>query len=341
MLRRKKPVWTWRAGDVSMAKGNHNVSNSRESVMDEAIAWHLGLEEADAAQWHDFIAWLEADPAHAEAYDRLTLEDAEWEAPAAAPSPRMMTQPLHVRRGWLRWGGAAGGLAAAAAAAWFAIMPAAVTADPYALETAPGVHRSVSLSDGTHIRMNGGTRLVLDHKDPRIATLEHGEAMFEVVHHSDRPFEVHAGSVTLRDVGTVFNVARSESRLRVGVAEGEVLYQPDQEKLSLRKGMQLALREGAGQATVTQVDASSVGGWTNGHLDFRDVALSSVAEDVSRSTGVKVAVAPTMADRRFTGTLRLDRSPGEVARSLAALADAVAVQDGPRWVISPKSGGAR
>ena len=78
--------------------------------------------------------------------------------------------------------------------------------------------------------------------------------------------------------------------------------------------------------TLTHVAAENVGGWSSGRLDFREVALTTVAEDVSRSTGARLTVAPELADRLFTGTLRLDRPSDEVIRSLAALADGATVE---------------
>jgi transmembrane sensor len=314
--------------------------------MDEAIAWHIGLEQAGAEEWHRFVRWLEADPAHAEAYDRVTMESAAL-SPARLenilPAPvvdhsNVVAMPS--RRNWLRWGGASGGVVAAAAAAWLAFMPVAVTPDSYAIETQPGMRHTVTLADGTKVQMNGGTRLILDRNQPRMATLEHGEAVFNVVHHVDKPFEVRSGNVTLRDVGTVFNVARSGPALRVAVAEGSVLYQPEHEAVPLARGMVLATRDGEDRVTLSHVDAETVGGWANGHLDFREVALTTVAEDVSRSTGAHVKVSPALAGRLFTGTLRLDRPSDEVVRSLAALADSDLSRDGPDWVIRPKSGGA-
>src|SRR6478735_4644976 len=111
-------------------------------VMDEAIAWHLGLEQAGADEWHRFVAWLEASPAHQAAYDRLVLDDAALSAAIVEPVVPVTT-PYPVKRGWLRYGGAAGGLLAAAAAAWMALMPAVVSkASLYSVETAPGKRHS-------------------------------------------------------------------------------------------------------------------------------------------------------------------------------------------------------
>ena len=317
------------------------MSKSLDMVMDEAIAWHLGLEEAGADDWRRFITWLEADPAHQAAYDRLTLDDASLSEAIVEPTiPATQSNP--VKRGWLRYGGAAGGLLAAAAAAWMALMPAVVSkASLYSVETAPGKRHSLTLADGTMIEMNGGTKLVLDRNSARVATLDRGEAVFHVVHHADQPFEVRSGGVTLRDVGTVFNVVRAGPQLRVAVAEGSVMFQPDKEKVPLTKGQALAMREGDDHIELSRVATDEVGGWTEDRLDFRQVALSTVAEDVSRSTGATVTVSPEMAGLPFTGTLRLDRSSEEVMRNLAALAGAELRRDGPHWMIRPKSGGAR
>jgi transmembrane sensor len=321
------------------------VSNTLDTVMDEAIAWHLGLEQAGSEEWHRFVRWLEASPAHAEAYDRLTIESAALIPARIEPllpaSVDPVVVPFRRPRAWLRWGGAGGGMLAAAAAAWLAFMPAVVAPDSYFIETRPGMRHTVTLADGTTVQLNGGTRLMLDRNQPRMATLERGEAVFNVVHHADRPFEVRSGGVTLRDVGTVFNVARSGAGLRVAVAEGSVLYQPEREAVPLTKGMALAMRDGEDRVTLTHVEAESVGGWSEGHLDFREAALTTVAEDVSRSTGASLKIAPEMAGRLFTGSLRLDRSADDVMRSLAALADGQLYRDGPSWVIGPKTGGAR
>ena len=313
--------------------------------MDEAIAWHLGLEEASAEEWQRFVTWLEAHPAHADAYDQVTLESAALEIGRldhllpARPEPARRAAPT---RQWLRWGGYGGGLVAAAAAAVLALMPTMVSqSDSYTVETGAGARRTVTLPDGTRIEMNGTTRVVLDRKQPRVAMLESGEAVFRVVHHADRPFEVRTGQVTLRDVGTVFNVARSKDTLRVSVAEGAVLFQPDGEAVTLSRGMMLSSRDDDDAVHVSQVDPAAVGGWTSGRLEFHDAALSSVAEDVSRSTGAAVRISPEMAGRPFSGTLRLDRPSEDVVRSLAGLSGGEVRRDGPGWVIAPKSAGAR
>lgn len=317
-----------------------------ERVMDEAIAWHLGLEEAGADEWRRFVTWLEADPDHQGAYDQVTLADADlveaFEMTPVPLRPKVVPFLRPANRGvWLKRTGWGGGMVAAAAAAWLALMPVAMTTpDTYSISTKPGMRHDVTLADGTHIRMNGGTAITLDKHNARYAVLERGEAMFDVVHHADKPFEVHVNGMTLRDVGTSFDVVRGEKTINVAVAEGSVLFQPDREAVSLTKGMQLAMRDGEDRLELSRIDDSSVGGWTQGRLDFRNASLENVAADVTRATGASVHIAPSMSAHSFTGTLRIDRPAEAVVKNLAALVAGEAHRDGPGWVIAPKSGGA-
>ncbi|MEG8031242.1 DUF4880 domain-containing protein [Sphingomonas aurantiaca] len=56
-----------------------------DAAADEAVAWHLRLPGAGAEEWHAFTDWLEADPAHGDAYDALTRADAELDDALTPP----------------------------------------------------------------------------------------------------------------------------------------------------------------------------------------------------------------------------------------------------------------
>lgn len=312
--------------------------------MDEAIAWHLGLNEAGSEEWHHFVAWLEADPEHQAAYDDLTMMDADVaEALESVPAP-IRRRPNIIQanpRIWMKrtsWGG---GALAAVAAAWLAFLPLATpSTELYAVSTQPGMQQLVTLADGTRVRLNGGTQVTLDRKNPRVAIVDRGEAMFEVVHHVDHPFEVRVNGMTLRDVGTVFNVRRDAGSVDVAVAEGSVMFQPEHEALALTPGNALTIHDGSGKVELRHIQATAIGSWSQGRLEYRNIPLADVVGDVERSTGAQVRVSGALARQPFTGTLRTDRSPEEVVRSFAALVDGQLRQDGPKWVISPKSAGA-
>ena len=308
-------------------------------AMEQAVDWHLRLADGGADVWRAFVLWLEADPAHADAYDRLTIEQETLTVPAIEAA---LPVPASAKSRWSgkawKMSGWATGLAAAAAIG-MAILPTAQTARPYVVETAPGVQRTVTLADGTKVLLNGATRVALDHDNPRIATLEAGEAVFDVHHDADRPFEVVSGGVRLRDIGTVFNVRRAGPALDVAVAEGAVMFQPDQQAVLLKRGATLSMRDDRDSILLDKAEPASIGGWRDGRLDFQAAPLARVAEDLRRTAGIELAIDPHLAATRFTGSLRTDRPDADVVATLTALTGTRATRSGRGWTIAPPNAG--
>src|SRR5690554_1015294 len=173
-----------------------------ETIRDQAAAWAVRAGDPAFEDWDGFTAWLEADPAHARAYDegmRAVTEAAD--ALPALPVPRNDDQPVaRPRRSWL--GGAiAGGLTLAAALGVWPMLPT-----PYVVETAPGEVRLVELEGVGQVELAGASRIVLDRDDARFATLEEGPALSSIEH---PPFTVAVGEATLLAVGTVFDVTHA------------------------------------------------------------------------------------------------------------------------------------
>ena len=204
-----------------------------------ALDWIIRQRDPGFDEWDDFTAWLEEDPAHAAIYHELALAEsgldalvpAEPEQPVGTPHEGHSVRAFPQRRRmWL-----GGAIAACLVAALTSVLVIPRT-DPWAVETAPGVRRTVTLADGSSIVLNGGTRLMLDHRNPRYAALERGEAMFTIRHDAAHPFQVDAGDARLVDIGTAFNVVRADHVLDVSVSEGAVLYNPKGEAARIEIG---------------------------------------------------------------------------------------------------------
>jgi transmembrane sensor len=158
-----------------------------------ALDWVVRTGSDAFDEWPAFQAWLEADPRHASAYHAMSadVEDMAAAVPADVAAPVVVSMP---RRRWPVW---AGGAIAASLALVVGYGAIETRAHPYALETAAGSMRTVRLADGSTIAMGSATRLMLDRDDPRVATLERGEAMFVVRHDASDPFEVSVGDACL------------------------------------------------------------------------------------------------------------------------------------------------
>ena len=307
-------------------------------IVDQAIGWHLRQAELSSAEWHDFVVWLEADAAHAAAYDRVALDDAllsdlprpAVSAPLAAPARFVPARPR-------RWTWAVGGTAVAAGIAAL-VMPLAMapSSAAYTVRTAPGESRTVTLADGTQIQMNGGTTLRLDHKDTRVASLDAGEAVFTVHHDAGKAFVLHSGGLAVQDVGTVFDVVRNGKRLYVAVAEGAVSFQPGRDAILLKAGNALVAQQDINQVALVPVAVDAVGGWRSGRLTFNATPLTEVAAAIRRTNGADVRFDPDLSTRPFTGMVRLT---GDAAKDVPHIAELVGAgwrRDGERWVISPE-----
>ncbi|HSI18406.1 MAG TPA: FecR domain-containing protein [Sphingomonas sp.] len=307
-------------------------------IVDQAIGWHLRQAELSSAEWHDFVSWLEADPAHAAAFDRVALDDALLADLPPPAKPATVTQPARfVPARPRRWTWAVGGTAIAAGIAAL-VMPLAMApvSAAYTVQTAPGENRTVTLADGTRIDMNGGTTLRLDRNDPRVASLDAGEAVFTVHHDSARPFTLHSRDLAVQDVGTVFDVVRNNKRLYVAVAEGAVSFQPGRDALLLKAGDALVARQDINQVERVPVAIDAVGGWRSGRLTFNGTPLVEVAAAIRRTNGADVRFDTDLSARPFTGMVRLTGDAAKDVPHIAKLVGAGWRRDGERWVISPE-----
>ncbi len=295
-----------------------------------ALDWVVRTGSDAFDDWPAFQAWLEADPRHAAAYHAISadLEDMAAAVPPVQAAPIVVTA---ARRRWPVW---AGGAIAASLALFVGYEATQTRAHPYTVETAAGAMRTVRLADGSSIAMGGATRLMLDRDDPRIATLERGEAMFVVRHDDSDPFEVSVGGARLVDVGTAFDVKFALGETRVAVSEGAVDYNPGREGIRLVKGQGLVVRDGT--ATVTAVDVASVGSWRDSVLAYEGATLAEVADDLSRALGADLRADPTVAKRPFSGSIATAKLAGD-PRLAAPLLGVAIRKTGGHWVMSTRS----
>lgn len=309
------------------------------TIIDTAIDWHLRQPEMTADDWMAFVTWLEADPAHAAAFDRVAMVDrAIPPAPAPAPLEAANDDAAPVRR----WRGVIGGsVAAAVAAALLAPVMLAQRPDPYSVETAAGERRVVALGDGTRIEMSGGTRLTLDHHDDRVAALDRGQALFTVRHDAAHPFTLTAGGVAVRDLGTVFDVARDGPRLAVQVASGSVMVQPDRDRITLTPGQTLLTDEASGHAVRGTVAPADVGGWRQGRIALTGATLGDLASAWRRLYGTRLNLTGALAQRPFTGMVALTGKAERDVPHVAALIGADWRRNGEDWIIEAPGGSSR
>ncbi|HWW57429.1 MAG TPA: FecR domain-containing protein [Sphingopyxis sp.] len=298
-----------------------------------AIDWLVRQRDPDFADWDGFADWLAEDPGHAAVYDMVADLDRDLDAlpPVFAPSVVTIPDVRHrpSRRAWF------GGAMAAVIIGAVGLSSPGLFADSNRIETLAGEHRTVELADGSRIEINGGSIVEIDKDRPRFARLESGEAMFHVVHREDDPFVVEAGGAKIVDLGTAFNVVRRERQTSVAVSEGVILYNPDGDNVRVVAGKGIDARDGDPKAPAVQdVDVASVGGWRTGLLVYSGTPLAVVAEDLKRTAGMNVSIAPEATGLSFRGALIIDKDRGRTVADLAALSGTKAERQGDGWILT-------
>ncbi|TZG29421.1 FecR family protein [Sphingomonas montanisoli] len=275
---------------------------------DEALDWVIRLRDPGFEDWEAFGAWMAGDPARAEAYHALAIaeedlgemlpaETAPVVVPSIADAARLRHGRRTTRRLWL------GGALAASVAALVGSNMLDHRGGDISVATAPGERRSVALADGSRMILNGNTVVRLDSADPRMATLDRGEVLFEIRHDEKNPFRVSVGGDQLLDVGTAFNVVHEHGVTAVQVSEGAVMYNPDSDAVRLDAGK--SLRVAGDQAVVGSVVPGDVAAWRDGRLISDGQTMAEVAAHLSRYTGERVSATAEVANRPFRGVLSL------------------------------------
>ncbi|HKT06788.1 MAG TPA: FecR domain-containing protein [Gemmatimonadaceae bacterium] len=284
------------------------------------IDWELLLRYAERdcalADRERFDDWLGADRRHRAFYDVIALGLADSTPPLdPPPAPHWRVAPRANRASVIHAPRRLGWLIAAtllAAAVLYAIRrySARLTDGSAVAErtviTRPAERAIVRLDDGTQIvvaaqstlrypaTQTGATR------DVEVS----GEAYFEVAHDDRRPFVVHANGLTIRDLGTVFDVRAypSDPRVRVVVAEGRVAVHAARDARIVDRG-HLAQWDSSGAVTMRKVDPLRFVAWTTGTLAFDATPLGDVAKDLTRWYGATVILGDSSLTRRdFTGS---------------------------------------
>jgi transmembrane sensor len=288
---------------VSEQHARRRWSTNAEEVQATAGAW---IARRDHSDWstkdqRDLDAWLASSPAHMVAF--LRLSDI-WQR---ANRLRALGQParggmafLHPRRvrafvTKFSMAFAIMALAVAGALIYSVIMPREMT-----YTTPIGGHRLIVLADGSRIELNTDTVLrIRDSGTRQIASLDRGEAYFQITHNPARNFVVLAGEHRVIDLGTKFLVRSEPNRLEVALIEGRVRFDGRAARSILLKSGDVVVVSGKSIATTrkqSQALASELG-WRRGVLVFRHTTLADAAAEFNRYNREKLVVVDNATAR--------------------------------------------
>lgn len=310
------------------------ISLQRDNAALQAQEWVVRIDAGrlTAQERQDLEAWLSEDSANPKLLDTHALlwcEAARAKFPpvtagssysaatqGGAFSPGLGTPVLswlHRPSAWYLAGTLAFGLALAL---WGNPMRSTVDSPgvphdmPTSMATDIGQQLEIPLIDGSRVHLNTASIIQVAYSNERRrVVLNKGEGLFSVAKDAQRPFEVVAGAVTVRAIGTKFSVLRlPDGRTDVTVFEGIVEIIKSQ-----AGGTEQPVRLGVGQTMTTQADKMVLQqlakpalehklAWREDRIVFDSVSLDEAVAQVNRYSLVPLRIVePELNDLHVSG----------------------------------------
>ncbi|WP_447738591.1 FecR family protein [Pseudomonas laurentiana] len=291
-----------------------------EAQSQAALQWLRRINEQPAqAEGAAFKRWMLAEPGHRAAYDQA---QALWQK-TAAPAARLAAEEQQDLQRYLDamarpparrpWRQRVAALAVAAclvlamgvAGGWH---PGYWLRDLQADYSSAGQIRQVVLQDQSQVTLDAGSAIAVDfaHGERRVRLL-HGAAFFQVTH-TGAPFLVEAGGGEVRVLGTQFEVREQGEGTQVTVRNGRVAVSPVQGAVARELTANQQVTYAAGRVGDTlAVDSDNRLAWRQGWLNYYQVPLAQVVEDLGRYYPGRILVLDgELRQRKVSGSFPVD-----------------------------------
>lgn len=169
---------------------------------------------------------------------------------------------------------------------------------------------AITLSDGTSVRLNSGSRLRFPSEfgsGNREVEVE-GEAFFEVAKDTNHPFIVRTGPANIHVLGTSFNLnTYNKGIVKTSLLSGSVLITDGSgHELHLKPGFEAEFSSERG-FTERAFDQDDVLSWMKGIYYFHNTPLSELKPVIERWFDIDVVFdQDELTDRRISGLLEKD-----------------------------------
>jgi ferric-dicitrate binding protein FerR (iron transport regulator) len=155
--------------------------------------------------------------------------------------------------------------------------------------------KMIILSDGTKVWVNSGSTFTYPisfQRNEREVSIE-GEAYFEVKRDVNHPFTVATKSMSVRVLGTSFdvNTKTSDHSIQTTLVTGKVSIQDKngKEMAKLFPG-QMAKYNSNHSLSINTVDTEIYTGWRNGLIIFQKATLAEITQKIEQFYNVKITV---------------------------------------------------
>ncbi len=186
----------------------------------------------------------------------------------------------------------------------------------------------ITLSDGTDIRINSGSRLIYPSAfgySKRKVYLA-GEAYFEVRREKERPFRVETSELNINVLGTSFNVTAypEEASIKTVVVKGKVQVRKKGfplfcDKMELTSSQRVVYETDNRSIVKDNVDVRHYTSWKEGYLYIKEGSLRNITQELSRIYDINIMLDEDLQTVEFSGKLDI-RKDVEYALNIVATA---------------------
>jgi transmembrane sensor len=315
---------------------NHGPSSDPAAIEEAAIGWLTERDDGfSRAREREFAEWLRADPRHAATVARLeqTLgllgELPEFRAALNIEFNRTApVVPFPPPRAEFTGGPARRGLRALFYGVVAAVLVLGMISGWLTLQRPPEIHYATTVGGYERARLDDGSTLELNAASAvrvhfstveRRVSLEAGEAHFAVAHDAARPFVVNAGGVSVRAVGTAFNVRYAADGIEITVVEGKVRVgqggldsSAAAEAPLVAAGERLVIPKQAPSPAVEKISPETLRqalAWQSRLVEFAEAPLTEVVARFNARNRLQLLIADAeLGERRIGGTFALDEA---------------------------------
>lgn len=194
--------------------------------------------------------------------------------------------------------------------------------------TAPYGHSlSLSLSDGTSVQLNSGSRLeypTLFHGGVRRVRVT-GEAMFDVSHDASHPFIVETPACTAEVLGTKFNILSPADGLRFSASLLEGSLKITSNRSSTHESVILSPNEEVhlvdGHLCLDKIRDSDNLRWVDGLLNLNGLTFPEIIGRFRDYYGVDIVLESSPTSHRYRGKIRVSDGIDHALALLQLLSD--------------------
>jgi transmembrane sensor len=277
------------------------------ATLEAAARWYVDLrcDGPDDALREAHRRWLERDPRHAQAWERLGRLQGKLEQMNPAVARPTLASARAKRRDVLKVLSLLLASGAAGTLAWNSTALPTLMADQ---RTGTGERRKVRLDDGSELHLNTATAVDIRFgQQLRDVRLLSGEILIETARDAlARPFVVHTPEGSIRALGTRFVVRREAGQTRVSVQEHAVEVRPaglPATAVRVEAGQQLGFDEvHLGDVLLATPHADA---WSRDMLVVSDWALEDFVAELQRYRPGHLGCDGNVGRLRISGAFHL------------------------------------